>query len=185
MGQFIILPDGRMWMGNGAALGTAGYGSSRPFLPFARGATLIPLPSFFRSLLPLPLSAGNETWAVGRSYADQPILQSWYFDPKQSTGSKWSKAGVSTVDRLYHSSATLLMDGSILVSGSNPNPDCESSSFESCSRSRRTDSTLLSLPRRRRQDHRSYHHLRHSVPSRARQYRPLFSEAHSFRRFED
>lgn len=29
--QFIILPDGRMWMGNGAALGTAGYGSSRLF----------------------------------------------------------------------------------------------------------------------------------------------------------
>ena len=27
MGQFIILPDGRLWMGNGGALGTAGYGN--------------------------------------------------------------------------------------------------------------------------------------------------------------
>jgi hypothetical protein len=27
MGQFISLPDGRLWMGNGAALGTAGYGN--------------------------------------------------------------------------------------------------------------------------------------------------------------
>ena len=29
----------------------------------------------------------------------------------------------STVDRMYHSSATLLPDGSILSSGSNPNAD--------------------------------------------------------------
>lgn len=27
MGQFISLPDGRLWMGNGAHLGTAGYGN--------------------------------------------------------------------------------------------------------------------------------------------------------------
>lgn len=34
MGQFIMLPDGRLWMGNGAALGTAGYGNeSCAFLP--------------------------------------------------------------------------------------------------------------------------------------------------------
>jgi hypothetical protein len=26
---------------------------------------------------------------------------------------------------MYHSSATLLLDGSVLVSGSNPNADCE------------------------------------------------------------
>ncbi|CED84971.1 Immunoglobulin-like fold [Phaffia rhodozyma] len=91
MGQFIILPDGRLWFGNGVALGTAGY--------------------------------GNESWAIGRSYGDQPLLQSWYFDPSAASGKRWSKAGVSTVQRLYHSSATLLMDGSILVSGSNPNPD--------------------------------------------------------------
>lgn len=66
---------------------------------------------------------GNETWAVGRSYADQPLHQSWYFDPKAASGAKWKKAGVSTVDRLYHSTATLLPDGAVLVSGSNPNPD--------------------------------------------------------------
>jgi hypothetical protein len=48
-----------------------------------------------------------------------------YFDPRQSAGSRWSKAGVSDIDRMYHSSATLLLDGSVLVSGSNPNADCE------------------------------------------------------------
>lgn len=61
--------------------------------------------------------------AIGRSYADQPLHQSWYFDPLAKSGSRWSMAGKSTIDRLYHSTATLLPDGSILVSGSNPNPD--------------------------------------------------------------
>lgn len=91
MGQFIILPDGRLWMGNGGALGTAGY--------------------------------GNESWAVGRSYCDRPLHDSWYFDPLAASGKRWTKAGTSKIDRLYHSAATLLPDGSVLVSGSNPNPD--------------------------------------------------------------
>jgi hypothetical protein len=27
MGQFVLLPDGTMWMGNGVGMGTAGYGN--------------------------------------------------------------------------------------------------------------------------------------------------------------
>ncbi len=68
---------------------------------------------------------GPDWWAIGQSYADQPLHQAWYFDPTQATGSRWSKAGVSNIDRMYHSSATLLVDGSVIVSGSNPNADCE------------------------------------------------------------
>ena len=66
------------------------------------------------------------------------------YDPSAAAGQRWSSNGLSpsTVPRLYHSSATLLPDGnfstyclvlasfllwnvagSILVSGSNPNPD--------------------------------------------------------------
>ncbi|WWC91234.1 uncharacterized protein L201_006176 [Kwoniella dendrophila CBS 6074] len=91
MGQFINLPDGRLFFVNGAHLGTAGY--------------------------------GNDSWVIGQSYADQPQYQSWYFDPKAVAGSKWSKAAVSSIPRMYHSSATLLPDGSVMVSGSNPNAD--------------------------------------------------------------
>lgn len=119
MGQFISLPDGRLWMGNGAALGTAGYGNE--------SCASAPPPARFTMRLPHADALGSHSsGAIGRSYADQPNHQSWYFDPRQPSGSRWSKAGVSSVDRLYHSSATLLPDGSVLVSGSNPNPDCAS-----------------------------------------------------------
>lgn len=91
MGQFINLPDGRLYFVNGINTGTAGY--------------------------------GNTTYAVGQSFGDNPDYQSWYFDPSKLSGSRWSKAAISTVPRLYHSSALLLPDGSVFVSGSNPNAD--------------------------------------------------------------
>ena len=43
--QMINLPDGRIFLANGARTGTAGY--------------------------------GNDSWAIGQSYADNPQLQSW------------------------------------------------------------------------------------------------------------
>ena len=47
-----------------------------------------------------------------------------YFDYTLPMGSRFSNIiANSTVDRMYHSSATLLPDGSILSSGSNPNAD--------------------------------------------------------------
>ncbi|WVR09090.1 hypothetical protein IAU60_006152 [Kwoniella sp. DSM 27419] len=91
MGNFINLPDGRLFYVNGAHLGTAGY--------------------------------GTEFWVVGQSYADSPLYQSWYFDPKKPSGQRWSRAGVSSIPRMYHSTATLLPDGTVIVSGSNPNAD--------------------------------------------------------------
>lgn len=47
-----------------------------------------------------------------------------YFDYNQPLGKRFSPAvAMSTVDRMYHSSATLLPDGSVMSSGSNPNAD--------------------------------------------------------------
>ncbi|KGB75973.2 glyoxal oxidase [Cryptococcus deuterogattii R265] len=91
MGNFINLPDGRLFYVNGAHTGTAGY--------------------------------GNQDWCIGESYADHPLYQSWYFDPTQPSGQRWSKAGVSSIPRMYHSSASLLPDGNVIISGSNPNAD--------------------------------------------------------------
>jgi hypothetical protein len=93
MSNFIALPDGTLLNLNGAALGTAGY--------------------------------GNDSWAIGHSYADDPVLMPAIYDPSAAPGQRWSSSNLSasTVPRLYHSSATLLPDGSVLVSGSNPNPD--------------------------------------------------------------
>lgn len=91
MGQFINLPDGRLFFVNGAGAGTAGY--------------------------------GTQDWAIGQSYADNPRLTSYYFDASQKSGQRWSKAGTSTIARMYHSTAVLLPDGSVVVAGSNPNAD--------------------------------------------------------------
>lgn len=93
MASFIALPDGTVLNLNGAGLGTAGY--------------------------------GNDSWAIGHSYADKPVLTPAIYNPATPPGSRWSRNGysASTVPRMYHSSATLLPDGSVFVSGSNPNPD--------------------------------------------------------------
>ncbi|EKM54635.1 uncharacterized protein PHACADRAFT_123913 [Phanerochaete carnosa HHB-10118-sp] len=93
MGNMIILPTGKIMYLNGAQTGVAGYGS------------------------------GSNT--VGDSYADNPAFQPMIYDPDAPAGSRWSSDGLypSTIARMYHSTATLLVDGSILVSGSNPHPD--------------------------------------------------------------
>ncbi|KAG8927452.1 hypothetical protein FRC01_007464 [Tulasnella sp. 417] len=93
MGQFILLPDETLFLTNGANLGTAGY--------------------------------GNNSWAVGFSYADDALMQGLIYDPKKPLGSRMSTANVGQLQepRMYHSTAVLLPDGSVLISGSNPNPD--------------------------------------------------------------
>lgn len=93
MGNMIALPDGRFVILNGIGSGTAGY--------------------------------GNTSWALGQSFGQDPINSPLYFDPEQPRGRRFSRSGMgdSTVGRLYHSSALLLPDGSIMSSGSNPNAD--------------------------------------------------------------
>lgn len=93
MGNLILLPDGRVLCLNGASTGTAGY--------------------------------GNTSFTIGQSYANQPLLDPVIYDPSAPAGQRWSRDGLnpSTIPRMYHSSATLMPDGSIFVSGSNPNSD--------------------------------------------------------------
>ncbi|QRW26896.1 glyoxal oxidase [Rhizoctonia solani] len=93
MGNMIALPNGQIFMVNGANQGVAGY--------------------------------GNVSWSIGQSYADQPVYKPIIYDPSAKAGSRWSRAGLSgsTVARMYHSSATILPDGSVFVTGSNPNAD--------------------------------------------------------------
>ena len=96
MGQFINLPDGRLFHFNGGETGTAGYNNP-------------------------PLS-----WTVGQSVADRPLYAPSYYDPSQPLANRWQRPASlmnMTVPRLYHSSATLLADGSIMNAGSNPNAD--------------------------------------------------------------
>lgn len=101
MGQFIALPDGTMLLINGGEYGTAGYATQT-----GQTATTAQMP-------------------YGLSLATGPVFQPLIYNPNAPSGSRWSSAGLgsSTIPRLYHSCALLLPDGSIMVAGSNPNPD--------------------------------------------------------------
>ncbi|GAA5859156.1 hypothetical protein JCM8547_008892 [Rhodosporidiobolus lusitaniae] len=94
MGNLIILPDKRIWMGNGAAYGSEGYGWDSWAAPY------------------------------GQSYAREPVLRPAYLNTSAPAGQMWDTSlSESEVPRMYHSVATLLYDGSIWVGGSNPNVD--------------------------------------------------------------
>jgi len=101
MGQFIGLPDGTLLLLNGAEFGTAGYSNMTGETP-----TLGQMP-------------------YGPSLAAGPVFQPLIYNPNAPKGSRWSNAGLSnsTVPRMYHSTALLLPDGSVMVAGSNPNAD--------------------------------------------------------------
>jgi hypothetical protein len=100
MGQFIILPDGKLLMVNGGNNGTAGYSDQTNTTP----------------------KGGNPfIWSLASGPVGQPAL----YDPNAKAGSRWSNQGFSTssIPRLYHSSAILLPDASVMIAGSNPNVD--------------------------------------------------------------
>ena len=94
LSQFIILPNGKLLLINGGQKGTGGYSSK------------------------------NET-PFGFSFAAEPVLTPAIYDPNAPKGSRWSNQGLlpSIIPRLYHSTAMLLPDGSVMVAGSNPNAD--------------------------------------------------------------
>jgi hypothetical protein len=93
MGQFVYLPDGTLWMANGVSMGTAGY--------------------------------GNDKYSVGQSYGQNPVYMPAIYNSSAPLGGRWNRTGLSASpnERMYHSTAILLPDSSILISGSNPNAD--------------------------------------------------------------
>lgn len=101
MGQFIILPDGTLLVVNGGGNGTAGYAQET-------GQT-----------------ASFDLMPFGESLASDPVGTPAIYNPNMPSGSRWSNAGLasSNIARLYHSSAMLLPDASVLIAGSNPNID--------------------------------------------------------------
>lgn len=105
MGQFIILPDETLLVVNGGSKGTAGYAQ-------ATGQT--------HSFADMPF---------GMSLASAPALTPAVYDPSAPAGKRWSNSGfqASTIPRLYHSSAVLLPDASVMIAGSNPNVDVDTS----------------------------------------------------------
>lgn len=63
---------------------------------------------------------GAEQGVAGFGLATNPNLQAVLYDPTQPVGSRMSIMATTIVARLYHSEATLLQDGRVIVSGSDP-----------------------------------------------------------------
>ncbi|KAH9075011.1 copper radical oxidase [Lactarius deliciosus] len=64
---------------------------------------------------------GAQQGVAGFQAADDPNLSALLYDPSQFVGSRISMLNSTTIARMYHSEATLLPDGRVLVSGSDPN----------------------------------------------------------------
>ncbi|RPD57308.1 copper radical oxidase [Lentinus tigrinus ALCF2SS1-7] len=63
---------------------------------------------------------GAHQGVAGFGLATDPNLQALLYDPSQPVGSRISILSDTIVARLYHSEATLLPDGRVLISGSDP-----------------------------------------------------------------
>jgi hypothetical protein len=63
---------------------------------------------------------GGNHGAQGFGIAGDPTEQVLIYDPVQPLGKRWSTGPTSTIPRLYHSVALLLLDGTLLITGSNP-----------------------------------------------------------------
>lgn len=93
MPDSLLLPTGDVLIVNGGETGIAGY--------------------------------GNVKNQIGFSNADHPVLTPVIYRSSSPPGSRFSSDGMPTseIPRLYHSVATLVPDGRIMIAGSNPNLD--------------------------------------------------------------
>ena len=63
---------------------------------------------------------GANHGAEGFGIAKDPTLEVLIYQPSKALGQRWSTGPTSTIARLYHSVALLLLDGTIMIAGSNP-----------------------------------------------------------------
>ncbi|KAL8924796.1 MAG: hypothetical protein Q9172_002511 [Xanthocarpia lactea] len=63
---------------------------------------------------------GCNLGAQGFGIAKDPTLDVLIYDPVKPKGQRWSRGPRSTIPRLYHSVTVLLLDGTLMIAGSNP-----------------------------------------------------------------
>jgi hypothetical protein len=79
-------------------------------------------------IAPLPdgtylIANGAQHGVAGFGLAQDPNLNALLYDPTKPVGSRISVMANTTVARMYHSEAITLLDGRVLISGSNPEDD--------------------------------------------------------------
>jgi hypothetical protein len=65
------------------------------------------------------LNGGNRG-AQGFGLMASPTLEALLYSPSKPLGQRWTTLASSNIPRLYHSVAVLLLDGTVMVTGSNP-----------------------------------------------------------------
>ncbi|KAK5663389.1 hypothetical protein OQA88_3817 [Cercophora sp. LCS_1] len=85
------------------------------------------MPSFrvMTIMAPLPdgtyfLGGGAHHGVAGFGLANDPNLNALLYDPEKPLGKRFTVAANTTIARMYHSEAITLLDGRVLISGSNP-----------------------------------------------------------------
>ena len=85
------------------------------------------MPSFrvMSIMAPLPdgtyfLGGGAHHGVAGFGLANNPNLNALLYDPTKPLGSRFTVGANTTIARMYHSEAITLLDGRVLISGSNP-----------------------------------------------------------------
>ncbi|KAL3422345.1 WSC domain-containing protein [Phlyctema vagabunda] len=63
---------------------------------------------------------GAQQGCAGGYQAEEPVLVPLLYDPRGPAGSRFTSMPATTIPRIYHSVATLLPSGEVLVAGSNP-----------------------------------------------------------------
>lgn len=92
--------------------------------------TLERMPSFrvMPCIAPLPdgtylIANGAHHGVAGFGLANSPNLNALLYDPSKEIGSRITVMANTTIARLYHSEAITLLDGRVLISGSDPEDD--------------------------------------------------------------
>lgn len=86
----------------------------------------MPGPRLLNNMLILPtghilIINGAKRGSAGYNNAATPSLEPYLYKPKQILGRRFSVLRATKIARMYHSSATVLPDGRVLVAGGNPN----------------------------------------------------------------
>jgi len=73
------------------------------------------------------LPDGTVLWVNGANFgsegfnlATDPTFQALIYDPTAAIGQRWTTGASTDIPRLYHSVALLLLDGTLMIAGSNP-----------------------------------------------------------------
>lgn len=60
---------------------------------------------------------GGRTGIAGFDFLHDAVTEGFYYFPNAPSGSRWVSTGNSTIERLYHSVAVVLPNGTVWISG--------------------------------------------------------------------